>query len=54
MATSKPSGTKNEQIAPLTRRKAWKALQAHYKAIKKLHLRDLFANDPRRGERMIV
>jgi glucose-6-phosphate isomerase len=33
---------------------AWKALAAHYKTISKLHLRELFANDPGRGERMAV
>ncbi len=37
---------------PLTKRKAWKALEAHYKKIRKLHLRALFADDPKRGERM--
>jgi glucose-6-phosphate isomerase len=52
MATSELSGTKDEQIAPLMKRKVWKALQAHYKAIRKLYIRDLFANDPKRGERM--
>ena len=36
----------------LTRREAWKALQAHFKQIRDLHLRDLFANDPGRGERL--
>src|SRR5499426_3426008 len=40
------------QIAPLTERKAWKALEAHHKNIRDLHLRKLFADDPRRGERM--
>jgi glucose-6-phosphate isomerase len=39
-------------IKPLTRRKAWKALEAHYKDVRDLHLRDLFAQDPERGERM--
>src|SRR3981189_3093861 len=33
-------------------RPAWKALQAHYKKIRKLHLRKLFADDSTRGERM--
>src|SRR5215813_1266477 len=33
---------------------AWKALEAHYKKVRKLHLRKLFADDPARGERMIV
>ena len=36
----------------LTKRKAWKALQAHYKKVRELHLRNLFADDPQRGERM--
>jgi glucose-6-phosphate isomerase len=40
------------QIAPLIERKAWKALQAHHKSIRELHLRKLFADDPQRGERM--
>jgi glucose-6-phosphate isomerase len=37
---------------PLTNRSAWKALAAHQKKIKHLHLRELFAKDARRGERM--
>ena len=36
----------------LTRRRAWKALLAHHKKIKGLHLRQLFASDPKRGTRM--
>jgi glucose-6-phosphate isomerase len=40
------------QIAPLTERKAWKALEAHYQDVCDLHLRKLFADDPKRGERM--
>jgi glucose-6-phosphate isomerase len=39
-------------IAPLTERQAWKALEAHYTSIRELHLRKLFADDPKRGERM--
>jgi glucose-6-phosphate isomerase len=39
-------------IQPLTRRKAWKALVTHYKKLQKLPLRKLFANDPKRGERL--
>src|SRR5664280_533142 len=41
-------------IRPLTQRPAWKALAAHYKKIKKLHLRKLFADDPKRGARLTV
>ncbi len=36
----------------LKRRAAWKALAAHYKQIRSLHLRDLFDADAQRGERM--
>ncbi len=35
----------------LTARPAWKALQKHYQTIRHLHLRQLFGDDPRRGER---
>jgi glucose-6-phosphate isomerase len=41
-------------IKPLTQRPAWKALAAHHKKIKNLHLRKLFADDPKRGERLTV
>jgi glucose-6-phosphate isomerase len=40
------------QIAPLTERQAWKTLEAHHKNVRELHLRKLFADDPKRGERM--
>src|SRR5262249_42861684 len=40
-----------ESIKPLTARKAWKALEAHYKKVQKEHLRALFARDPERGRR---
>jgi glucose-6-phosphate isomerase len=52
MATPARTVTKRQGFQPLTKRKAWKALQAHYKAIQELHLRNLFADDPGRGERM--
>ena len=39
-------------IAPLTARPAWKALEAHYEKVRDLHLRTLFAQDPKRGERL--
>ncbi len=38
--------------APLRLRPAWTALAAHYQKVKGLHLRQLFASDPKRGERM--
>ena len=42
-----PAGT-----GPLTERPAWKALEAHHRNIRTVHLRELFARDPGRGERM--
>jgi glucose-6-phosphate isomerase len=36
----------------LTKRRTWRALAAHQKKIRGLHLRQLFAADPKRGERM--
>src|SRR5215212_4475970 len=40
--------------APLTQRSTWKALEAHYRKIRRVHLRQLFADDPGRGERFTV
>ena len=37
---------------PLRERKAWQALERHYAQISGLHLRDIFAEDPTRGERL--
>ena len=37
---------------PLRERKAWQALQRHHDEIAGRHLRDLFAGDPGRGERL--
>ena len=37
---------------PLTARRAWQALAAHYETVRELHLRQLFAADPKRGERL--
>jgi glucose-6-phosphate isomerase len=41
-----------ESSAPLTRRPEWAALNEHFQKIKDIHLRQLFANDPTRGERL--
>src|SRR6202044_1207593 len=37
---------------PLRERKAWQALERHYAEISGAHLRELFAADPGRGERL--
>src|ERR1035437_2510132 len=42
----------NEKTAVLTARPSWRALQAHRDAHRGLHLRDEFANDANRGERL--
>ena len=39
---------------PLKRRAAWKKLQAHFKVIGHRHLRELFAEDPHRGEHLTL
>jgi glucose-6-phosphate isomerase len=39
---------------PLIERPAWAALQAHQKQVAPLHLRKLFADDPKRGERLTL
>ncbi|WP_333646940.1 glucose-6-phosphate isomerase [Candidatus Binatus sp.] len=46
-----PASTKTNS---LTERPAWKALQAHYNQIHSRHLRTLFGEDPKRGERLVV
>src|SRR5258707_1206231 len=37
---------------PLTQRPAWQALAAHHAQVRDVHLRQLFAADPRRGDRL--
>ncbi|HVP66029.1 MAG TPA: glucose-6-phosphate isomerase [Anaeromyxobacteraceae bacterium] len=39
---------------PLRLRPSWAALAAHYQQVKGLHLRQLFASDPGRGERLTL
>ncbi len=39
------------RLKGFTRRPAWKALAAHYKQVREIHLRKMFADDPTRGER---
>ena len=38
--------------APLRQLPAWKALERHYDQLRGVHLRELFAGDPTRGERL--
>ena len=41
-------------LVPLTQREAWKALEILFTKIRELHLRKLFAEDPKRGQRLTV
>ena len=50
MATS--AGASGDAPGPLTKLAPWKALQTHYEKIRGLHLRNLFADDAGRGERL--
>ena len=52
MATRAKSDLPLSTVEPLTKRQAWKALQTHYEQVRGLHLRKLFADDLKRGERM--
>jgi len=42
------------KLIPLSERPAWKALEAHYNQIQRKQLKQLFADDPARGERFTV
>ena len=50
MATHVPPLAKQ----PVVRRPAWNALANHHKTASRLHLRQLFAEDPERARRMAV
>ena len=52
MAAATVKTTKSQRLRPLAKLDVWKALQSHYKQIKAVHLRELFAEDPGRGERL--
>jgi glucose-6-phosphate isomerase len=41
-------------VTPLTERKAWQELKRHHAEIAGRHLRELFADDPGRGERLVA
>jgi glucose-6-phosphate isomerase len=42
------------KATPLTQRPVWKALDEHYQKVRNLHLRNLFAEDAKRGERFAL
>ena len=41
-------------MTPITQTPEWRALRDHYEHIERAHLRDLFRDDPARGERMTL
>jgi glucose-6-phosphate isomerase len=41
-------------VRPLRDRPAWKALERHFEEVRGRHLRELFASDPGRGERLVA
>ncbi len=41
-------------MAPITETPEWRALDAHFRELRDAHLRDLFAADPERGERLTL
>src|SRR5271169_2239154 len=54
MAVTARVTLKSPAIKPLTERKAWKALKSNYKTVQALHLRKLFEDNPKRGEKFTV
>ena len=54
MATRASSNVTPQPIEPLTKRKAWQLLRDHYEKVRDVHIRQLFAEDPKRGGRMTV
>ena len=53
MAKKTKSASKPSSIKPLSKRKAWADLKAHHARIRNAHLRELFAENPKRGEQYL-
>jgi glucose-6-phosphate isomerase len=47
-----PTLSRATSIAPLASLASWQALKTHFQKVRELHLRNLFADDPTRGERL--
>jgi glucose-6-phosphate isomerase len=54
VGTKKRENSMKTSIAKVNQLTAWKNLETHYSKVKELHLRDLFADDPKRAERMHI
>jgi glucose-6-phosphate isomerase len=46
--------TDTSTVTPLTERDSWQALERHFETVADAHLRELFAGDPQRGERLVA
>jgi glucose-6-phosphate isomerase len=53
-AAVRKTSSKASALKPLAKQKAWIALKAHAKQVQGTHLRKLFDDDPKRGERFVV
>ena len=51
MASPATPNASPQVLQPLTKRNAWKSLQSHYEKVRDVHLRKLFADDPKRFAR---
>ncbi len=49
---SESADIQSANLPPLRKRAAWALLEKHFQKLKGAHLRQLFAGDPRRGERL--
>ncbi|HEY2456409.1 MAG TPA: glucose-6-phosphate isomerase [Candidatus Acidoferrum sp.] len=54
MAGNAKPTQKAPTVKPLTQRKAWLALKVNYKTVQPLHLKNLFAKDPKRAEKFTI
>ncbi len=52
--TSSSSSSSSTGATPLRQRASWQALREHHARIGERHLRDLFSEDPDRGERLVA
>ena len=52
--TSELTSEHSSRVPSLRTRPAWKLLENHHKELKTIHLRDLFANDRGRGEKLSI
>src|SRR5271154_3199737 len=49
-----PANIQSLNVPPLRSRPAWALLEQHYQKLKRAHLRQLFADDRGRGERLAI